>query len=176
MPANPKDAPFEPADAMCSEVPSVDQRRHTHRHDEPHRPSRKQPPRKAVLTVLKGDARSHNLLEEGLEKGRHRAVPQSEDDDEVLCRNDSEPRPGSLADDQSQSPLALRSLTEYYTANIPATFCPSSAGPKGLGSSGTLEMPPLRAPTSPVISSVFKLGRRRHASRINSRPFISGRA
>jgi hypothetical protein len=62
----------------------------------------------------------------------------------------------------------------YYTANIVATFSPSSASLKGFGSSGTPETPPLRAPTSPVISSVFKPRRRWHASRINSRPFISG--
>jgi hypothetical protein len=42
-----EDSPFEPAHSVCSEVPSVDQRRHTHCDDEPRRPSRKQPPRMA---------------------------------------------------------------------------------------------------------------------------------
>ena len=37
----------EPATPMYSEVPSIDQRRHTHCDDEPRRPSRKQPPRMA---------------------------------------------------------------------------------------------------------------------------------
>ena len=88
--------------------------------------------------------------------------------------SDSERRRAKLVRSSFHGSERARPLTGYYTANIPATFCPSSAGPKGLSSSGTLEMPPLRAPTSPVISSVFKLGRRWHASRINSRPFIAG--
>ncbi len=39
----PKSAPVEPADSMCSEVRFIDQRRHTHRYDELRRPSGKQP-------------------------------------------------------------------------------------------------------------------------------------
>jgi hypothetical protein len=38
-----EDAPFQPAHPVCSEVPSVDQRRQTDRDDESRRPSRKQP-------------------------------------------------------------------------------------------------------------------------------------
>ncbi len=46
-----------------------------------------QPPRKTVLPILEGHTRAHYLLEEGLEKGRHRTVPQREDHDEVLRRH-----------------------------------------------------------------------------------------
>jgi hypothetical protein len=79
-------APFEPADSMCSEVPSVNQRRHTHRDGEPRRPPPRVAPRIAVLAVLKDDTRSHNLFEEGFEEDRSRAVPQWRDDDEMPRR------------------------------------------------------------------------------------------
>jgi hypothetical protein len=42
-----------------------------------------------MLAIFEGDTWAHHLLKEGLEESRHRAVPQWEDDDEVLRRKDS---------------------------------------------------------------------------------------
>jgi len=73
---------------MGAKVPSVDHRRHAHRHDEARRAAGEQSPRETVFTVFEGDPRAHHLLDEGLEKSRHRAVPQREYDGDVLRRND----------------------------------------------------------------------------------------
>src|SRR6516165_1750981 len=50
-------------------------------------------PGKAVLAVLEGDTRAHHLFEKGLEKSRHRAVPQREDRDQVLRGHNPVARP-----------------------------------------------------------------------------------
>jgi hypothetical protein len=82
----PQDAPFEPAHAVHSEVPTVDHRGHPHRNDESRRAPGEDPSRKAVLAVFDGDTRTHDLLDKGLEKGGHRPAPQREDQNEVLSR------------------------------------------------------------------------------------------
>src|SRR6516162_6287561 len=48
-----EDAAFKPAHPMCLEIPSVDQRLHAHRDDEPRRTSSEQPLWEAMLAVLK---------------------------------------------------------------------------------------------------------------------------
>jgi hypothetical protein len=106
MPANPRMLSSNPGHDVLGNTIGRS-RRHTHRDGERADRPASSPRVKPCFAVFEGDTLLHDLLEEGLEKGRHRAMPSLEDDDEVLRRNDSEPRPGSLSDDQSQSPLAL---------------------------------------------------------------------
>src|SRR5215472_16755499 len=81
---------------MRPEIPSVNQRRHAHCNDEPRRTRSEEPLWETVLPVLEGDTRTHDLLDERLEKGWHGPVPQRKDDDEMLRRND-----GSLGLEQA---------------------------------------------------------------------------
>lgn len=46
-------------------------------------------PRETVFAVLGGDTWAQHLLEEGHKKGRHRGVRQSDDNHDVLGRNDA---------------------------------------------------------------------------------------
>jgi hypothetical protein len=80
--------PLKIISTVCSEIPAVDQRRHSHRDHEPRRTSSEEPLWKAMLAVLEGDTPAHDLLNGGLEKGWHGAVPPREDYDKVMCPND----------------------------------------------------------------------------------------
>ena len=73
---------------MGSEIPSVNQRRHPHRDDEPRRAPCEQPSWETALSIFEGDTGTHYLFDERLEESGHRSVPERKKDCEVLRRND----------------------------------------------------------------------------------------
>jgi hypothetical protein len=73
---------------MCSEIPSVNQRRHAHRDDEPRRASGEQPSWDTALSIFERNTGTHDLFDERFEESGHRSVPERKKDCEMLRRND----------------------------------------------------------------------------------------
>src|SRR6516165_3944785 len=83
-----ENAALQSAHPMRPEIPPIHHGRHPHRHNETGRPSGQEGTWEALFAVLEGNPWAHYLFNEPFEECGHHAVPQRENDEEMLCGND----------------------------------------------------------------------------------------
>ena len=105
-----QDVALERADRVRAEVPAVEQRRHSHRHDDARRASAaatsRRPSRGGSPTAKPGP---RDLLEESLDQRRHVAEPERKDQDQVVGPGDVALRRGERRGQGAGVPLLLAS-------------------------------------------------------------------